>query len=168
MKQTLTRDKKLLGKGAFSRVYANVDGTVTILTQDNTKECLALFCRKMKHLPDTTLLEVGVYKQPRYHKIPAVNQLKEWKVLKNIQKEYNSLSDRNYNALIDLIERYKNELGNDLYEALEELISAYSNYEYNIGFEIARRNLALDNDNNLILLDVIYSPELLNKKRGKK
>ena len=172
-----TKNKPLIGKGLFSKVYGDLNSpTVTIVTVDNAKECLALFCKKMKHLPDTKRIDDGVYIQPRYNRISSVADIKEWKALKKIHNEYNSFtysldyakSIRNYNTLIDLIEKYKDDLGNDLYEALLELISAYSNYEYNIGFEIARRNLALDNEGNLILLDVIFSPELLNKKRGKK
>jgi hypothetical protein len=159
----------LIGKGSFSKVYDNKDGYVLIKTEDPLKDCLANHCSKgIKHLPDTDCLDSGLYRQPKYQKLNSVKHVKDWKILKKIESQYRKLSDKNYNSLIDILESNKEDLTESIYEALTELITSFSDYTYYIGFEIARRNLALDSQNELILLDVLYDIKLLEKIRWKK
>jgi hypothetical protein len=166
-----TKGKKLIGKGVFSNVYDNEDGTVLIKTDDYSKECYALFCQN-KHIPKTEIIAYNLYRQPKYKKIKSVSTIKSWKALRKIQKDYaapykHSYKHYDYEGLISSIEKYKNELEAGIYEALIALVEAYCNYTENIGFDVAKRNLALDNENNLILLDLVFDLKTLGKIRKK-
>jgi len=67
--------------------------------------------------------------------------------------------------LVDSQDEKKNALLQP-YKALASIVRAMSDYSDAFTLEFSPRNLAVDDDGNLVLLDVMFDAELLNSMRG--
>lgn len=168
-----TKGKKMIGRGAFSRVYDNGDDTVTIITRDPAKECYSVFGEAYDILvPQVYQVDFDyfgdkVYMMQKYEKVTSPStqlnkhSLELYKILRNIAKNYSMVS---YNFMYGAFES----LIPNKYEAERDVILALlgdmSNYNsQTVAFEISPRNIAADNDGNLILLDCFFFTDELAK-----
>lgn len=159
--------KNLIGKGAFTKAY-KYKGRVFIKSVDNAKECIALFCKGYRYLPTITRLDYlddgsAIYSMPFYHKL--TKQHKEaWKQYKILQHFFSQCYYDTEKILLNA-DKLKTSAGlkNSLIRLIEMMIN-YNHYE-NIKLELPKHNLAVTKSGRLILLDIIFDVELLNKTR---
>lgn len=164
------KHKNLIGKGVFTKAY-KYKGRVYIKSVDNSKECIALFCRGHRYLPAITRLDYlddgsAIYSMPFYNKLKKSNK-KAWEQYKNL---WNFFSEYNYDAerILSNIDQLKTSTGlkNSLIRLIE-MMANYNHYE-NIKLELPRHNLAVTKSGRLILLDIIFDVELLRTTRRRK
>lgn len=173
---------KYLNKGMFSKVHLNLEDkkTVYIVTNDSVKEGLSQFCDN-KHLPALERLgwikDQVLYKSTLYLPLMASNK-KNWNQLKLLKEAFDKVYYRqdltgklhhiydNYNINCKIIKQFKGTAS--IKKALEELNEAMSNYGSTYLFEFSKRNVFIDQGNNLILLDVMFDAEELQKIRTNK
>jgi hypothetical protein len=157
---------KLLGKGAFSRVYAENNQTVIIHSICPVKEAMSLGWITGDRFPVVERLEPEVYRMKRYDRWLTTKNLCEadkklYTILRRIYREY-SVRDNVATIFEPLRKDYPSE-----YEQLVQACYALANYsdsEYDIRFEISPRNIAVDNG-KLIFLDVFYLSSVLESDR---
>ena len=168
--------KNFLNKGAFSKAY-KINEKVVIRSSDIAKECLAMFCQdeRNKHIPKTSCLDdinnFSVYEMPFYNPLKASSKL-AWSHYKELKK---TLDEMPYDECIqyacfnNYIKRFKAcNVPEELKQALIILISEMMNYSDNIFVEFSPRNLKVDNEGNLILLDIIGDSKSLDNIRKRK
>lgn len=154
---------KMIGKGAFTKAFLAEDKkTVYLKSNDVIKEimCLGWF-------PDNTLFptvelsdrEGYDYKMIYYPRCRSLkNNLKpdQWKIYKQLRditsKVRYSCKTIGYDRCIEMFLTLDD---NDLREIMIEALDACVNADYDIGFEISPRNVAVHNG-NLILLDCFF------------
>lgn len=155
--------KKLIGKGVFSRVYDNNDGTVSVLTCDPLKNCYSIFPNDLTpEILDYEYLGDNMYllQMPKYTKVTSPKkqlnshsyELYQWlRQAKPTNNTYNTLFPYFENCPFD---KYK--------EDLQDLLSSIINYEYcELGFEISPRNIAVKDRGDIVLLDLFFSKKVL-------
>ena len=175
-----TEKKKLLGKGGFTTAYLLGNGTVEIISNDPIKECMSLgwFPRgrlfpKIKqifdHDPDSIykIYHMEFYDRPRSLKSNLCPH--DWELYKELRKLYIPCHTEDYmkcdkwhGAFDTISDKFSAEK-----EEIKEALDACSNYGTDIGFEISPRNVAL-RDDNLILLDVFYMHRKCREMRKSK
>jgi hypothetical protein len=158
-----TKGKKLIGRGAFSKVWDNGDGTVTIKSKDYAKECMALFIDSDR-FPKIECIDCdcdngSTYIMPKYNKVKAIKRdlsAHDYGLYTYLRKvvSIENHNMHNYYKLFDLFssmpEQYANERA-QLLDALGEL----ANYGQDICFEISPRNVFIVNG-KLIFADVFF------------
>lgn len=183
---------KQIGKGRFTTAfYSPRTEKVYLFLKDGedgdaSKEILSHLHSTNKHIPQTEFFDTTpdgrIYTQPLYRPLTAANQV-AWKQFKQLQKAYEEIAikfnrdmsvftrnsrewlyrcNETMQTLIDLVE------DSDLREALETLLYATQNYGGSWMFEFAKRNLAVDEKGNLILLDAIFNREILLRQTENK
>ena len=164
---------KLIGKGAFSKVYDNGDNTVTIKTKDWAKEALALWVDNDR-FPKVERLdydEISTYKMKKFDKVKAIKRdLNDYDyalytyLRKNVcasnlgwgeSHDYSTL----YEAFSNMPEGFKED-AQKLIDALDEM----SNYGQDVSFEISPRNVFIENG-RLIFADVFFFQSQLAEVR---
>lgn len=183
---------KKIGKGLFAKVYEDPKdfNYVIIVTNadDNVKEIYAQLTsyrtnnswevkEPIKYIPFTEILgnvdRTGerVFRQKRYFKLdknsPA-NKLANWLILIN-KKFWKTISSEERIKTYNLVGKFMdflrvNNYPEDLYESLD-YIQSWNQEEY--GWEFSKRNLAQDENGELVLLDVIFDSALTAKIREK-
>lgn len=184
--ETIIKGRKLIGKGAFSKVYDDGEHVI-IATVDPAKEVFADLTRYSVHnryLPVTVRLDNNeseryFYSQQKFDPVKSVKDFEEIKILQNLQKDFvdrlnkhdneirkNPDTYRKYRVVIFLeaLEDHKDLMNEDLYDALHDTASHFGNFSHNLGFEVAKRNLKRNGD-QLILLDCFFCHDLLRKVR---
>lgn len=173
---------RLIGKGAFSRVYMSdeIDKNVIILTNDPAKECLSMNWHDNESGVFPTLERVDcnddchVYTQKYYPRVRSLkNNLKpdQWelyKELRNLSSNTNYCENK-YNRYQNLYEAFENaDIEETVKYDLLSMLDALSNFGPDIVFEISPRNVTVDNG-KLILIDCFFFvsalDEVLKKKR---
>lgn len=170
----------MVGKGYFSRVYDYVGNQVLIVSNCVQKEGLALgFFPETPLYPKLERLIYGgsdysLYKMAKLNKIVApkrqLNALgyKRYKLLDAVQKGY----DEWMYGRCDNLHVILNEIGlkskdKELHEAITQGLEAMMNFEGNpkeICFEFSRRNVLADDEGNLVLSDIFFLPNAIEKK----
>lgn len=151
---------KCIGQGSFTKAYRAGD-TVYLITNDWTKEAMALFCEG-PHLPKIERLDNDyrgtgrqLYRLPYYEALKPVHEkaTAQWRQLLKVlgMKAHGGSS---YDVVMPKLLKMENK--SSVLTALENLLSACSNYHANFSLEFPRRNLKVDTGGNLILLDVVY------------
>lgn len=166
-----TKGLKLIGRGMFSRVYAENDSTVLINSCDPIKECLASWGLADSELfPTLERVEYGCYsslfRMKRYNKVRAPKQeLESWDY--NVYLECRKLMSMSYDDNYQFANCVKSlDLDEETKGALVEGFESCMNYTNNVGFEISPRNIAVDNG-KLILLDVFFDKNRVLAIRSK-
>ena len=161
------KSKNLIGKGVFTKAY-KYKGRVYIKSVDTAKECIALFCRGYGYLPAITRLDYlddgsDVYSMPFYYKLSKRHK-EAWKQYKLLQHFFDEYGYDTEKILLNA-DKLKTSAGlkNSLIRLIEMMIN-YNHYE-NIKLELPKHNLAVTKSGRLILLDIIFDVELLNKTR---
>ena len=160
-------------RGRFTHCYLFHNYAV-LYSIDILKECSALYSFTTHddnpHLPEIDRFD-GLdkwYIMPRY--LPLTKQhTKAWQQYRALQKLLNvhrSMFFENPRYTIDkcykfaeIVKQYDEKLG----EALSAIVDNVSNGSSNLMFEFPKSNLAVDNDGNLILLDVIFNLDYLRQ-----
>lgn len=167
-----TKGLKLIGKGAFSRVYDAGD-CVLIKSNDYAKEAFSIglmpsganwpACEKLEHG------EVSLYKMPKYEKFIRKAQLsqEQYAIYKALKKliDANMSWNNDYFFWVNLFNK-DNTLPPAIREQICEALDGLANYGTDIQIEISRRNVAVLNG-KLILLDLFFFSSLLKQNRSK-
>lgn len=166
-----------LGKGRFSTCYKTSDTVYTFTNEhDYSKEAISMWCdTEIKHIPKIEYVgDSGlqrVYKMPLYKKLMAKNK-KAWEQYKELQRAENKKfefiqSIPNFNWKIhglDIMHKMIDIIQNEeIKEALTEIRNGISNYGLSYCFEFPKRNLVVDENDDIILLDVVFNTELIKK-----
>lgn len=158
---------KLIGKGAFSKVYDNGE-TVYIITIDKVKEAIALFLDPSRHIPKIEMVECldsgeYVYTMQKYEVSRSVipklksDQAEIYRLLRKIPLFQGSNAYDRYSYYYG---QFSNLPDSAIKSDLIDMLDAISNYDTRIGFEISPRNVAVSNG-DLVLLDVFFiTPDL--------
>jgi hypothetical protein len=176
---------KRIASGAFSKVYRGDDGLIyacNIITDsrelESSKEAIALFVSKGKHIPNITyhgdvyIPRLGycyVYSMPEYSPLSgeAKNQAK---LLNRLWKEF--LAD-NYSLMIKIsgyefshkvIEFFRGKIDECLRESIIDIVDATASYGDSYRLEFPLQNLKQDSKGNLILLDIIFNHKALKRR----
>lgn len=196
---TLPNGKKVdieeIGKGHATVAYKGSDGWVYLVTSDESgdksKEILSdmnkfesgrVWAESKKHIPYVE--EVGflrnrgvdtmICRMPLYHKLSASNK-KSWKDYRDIEKFFYLPPSR---SVVEFVNTYPEDsdrvrgVSASISASLIHLASFLMNYGDDFVFDIHRSNLARDDNDNLILLDVFVDSKahrsfLLKKQREK-
>lgn len=160
-------------RGRFTHCYMFHNYAI-LYSIDILKECSALYSfteyADNPHLPEIDFFD-GLnnwYIMPKY--FPLTKEYpKAWQQYRALQKllsvhrdmffeNLNYTTDKCY-KFAEIVKDYDEKLG----EALAAIVDNVSNGSDNLMFEFQNRNLAVDNDGNLILLDVIFNRDYLFK-----
>jgi len=162
-----TKGKKVLGTGAFSKVWDNNDGTVLIRSICYQKEAFSngwgnsgdLF-PKLEYV-DSDDFGNRFYTMKKYNKVKGIKSnvnTHQWEFYCWLRRVHGSFySTSIYDGYSLLYSMFDNMPVQFSYES-EQLIScidALSNYGTDIAFEISPRNVCI-NDGKLILLDCFF------------
>ena len=174
-----TIEAEYLGRGQFTTAYV-ADDLVYLVVPDDcgdfSKDILES-CEPMPHLPTCEkfgMTETGtVWREHLYAPLTRANK-QAWADFKTLQKArdeaWAQAQGRNFSVhnghvvmqtTVDLLP------DGPLKNALDELRSAAANYGSSYCFEFAKRNLAVDKDGRLILLDCTFDLETVHKLRTK-
>lgn len=164
---------KLIGKGAFSKVYELGERHVLIHSRDMQKAFISEQGQGMFKMPEMELVRDDSelpykegyrwYVSPRYRKVRAfTKELKPedvalYRQLREIQTKWWSGYSQIKGAF-NAAGLFK------LADVVEELAN-YINTDH-LRFEISPRNIALDANGDLVLLDCFYCIEALNQGKG--
>ena len=176
------KNLKLIGKGAFSKVYTSLELDYVVITKgDYIKEAMAFnWFPDSIHFPKIEEIKIGneyFWKMKKYNKTKKIKDLLIetdfifYKKLQKIYKENLSIflnkKDLNdsYNVLYKLFS--ESSLTEDQKELMVDALSACSNYGSDVGFEISPRNIYIDN-NRLILGDCFFIKSQLIEIRQSK
>lgn len=180
-----------LGKGSFTKAFLGADGFVYLFTRegedtgDYSKEILANIDSSNPYLPKVETMGYfdggRVYRMPRYNvplrKGDSATAWAEYKILAKCRetaylkvmtqtRRSGSIGIWNYGYTIadETMACAEGDFP-EVVEALQELADAMVNYGTGYTFEFAPRNLGTDASGHLILLDVTYDMEAMEKKR---
>lgn len=160
-----------LSRGAFTKAYRSNDKVYayTIIGKhtDYSKEAIATFCEG-KHIPAIEVLgesnEYRVYQMPFYQKLEK-KHAQAWSDFRKLLKIWEKLvyGATRYLHGYELCEAFEkavrdSDLSDDLKGAVTDIMYAVSNYGDSYRVEICQRNLKVDKDGNLILLDIVFNP----------
>ena len=170
---------KLIGKGAFSKVYRKDDEPfVTVISSDYVKECLS-----WGWMPDDSLFpkverieydEPSIYRMPYYPRVKAPKQelnersyalyveLRKFMLSTPVCDNIYDLYDVTWEHISTIDSRFKKEK-----TLLRDALSALSNYGSDMCFEISPRNISKTNRGKLVLLDCFFFKSQLIKARSK-
>jgi len=178
-----TAPMAFLGRGFFTTAWKDLEGSVTLISSDPLKEALALFAdQSLPHVPKIERLECDrpdgsqAYRMPYYERLTAKHK-EAWRIYRGLEKAWTSMAckppheprlaiDKSEKILDDLI--VAAEVPASVTGALRSMLDAASNYGSGIALEFAPRNLAVDSEGNLILLDVMFDAERIAEYQRKK
>lgn len=175
---------KFLGKGAFAKCYkSEEDGLVYSFVasgqneSDYSKQAIAEFTdQNNPYIPKIEQLgefddNGGIlYRMPFYQPLTKQSGW-AWSEFQLLKQAINCLyPDKTYgydrnSAIIEYL-RQKGQVSSDLVSALEDINTACSNYSLDYLFEFCQRNLKVDDNGHLILLDCIFNRDALKEKRN--
>lgn len=184
-------DVQQIGKGTFAVAYKVVgkDEVIVIVDEaksgDYAKSILAEANYEdhgNPHLPRVERLGEdsrgrSAFRMPLYRaplkKADSARAWDQYKALKecweaalaDVRRSTRNLTYDGYRIMDAVVECADQYVDGDLVEALEALRDGASNYGSDWTFEFSPRNLATDSKGNLVLLDVLFSMEAMEKIR---
>lgn len=160
----------LIGKGEFSKVYRKTKKLVHIVSVDPVKEAISLgWCSKGHMIPKLTRIRTGIYTGIYYPKVASLKRslkplhYKRYQALRKLNKFFSFNNGTNF-----WIQKFKTLKDPYLRAVMSEFMYGLSNYSTNICFEISPRNVAVSPTGGLILLDVFFEINALEKIRESK
>ena len=153
-----------LGKGLFSKAYIvqTSNGPYVLLySTDYIKEVLALYADKSNpHVPKIWRYDTNIYLMPYYRPLTLKYRVawKEYRTLEKLWKRAKYKSIIGYQAIEEFISLCKlsPHISKNIVAALQEIYDVSLNYGQDILFEIAPRNLGVNNNGQLILRDICF------------
>ena len=184
---------KKIGKGMFSTAYLGTDGRVYLVTKDDggdyAKEILAMIYDdgdRSPYIPpvkregmtnDASVFSMPLYKAPlRKADSPKAwaqyrTLMRCWSQAQTVVRKRLGYRERmtyyGYDIMVQTVEcaEVDKDATPGLIRALELLRDAAANYGSDWSFEFAPRNLATTKGGNLVLLDALFSMELVERRR---
>jgi len=167
---------KLIGSGAFTRCYelASDPSRVVIITVDPLKEAYSDISIDPPgdHFPQLEWIAHGLYIAPRYERVTAPKRQltpEDYAAYKAARRllpgalfggKHKWFSDAVYEISTQLIIQGHDDIGCALQRGMDSVM----NYGHDISMEISPRNIAVDKQGRLILLDVFYDVEEMHGK----
>ena len=169
---TSTKGLKLIGKGAFTKAFLNVDNSVILVSCCPIKECMSNgWFPDSELFPKLERVDSDVYSTYTMEYYPRLkgelkanldaDQYAIYKTLRAFNDIYTINQFNRVEAIYKAFEGINDEV---LKDVMLEALEACSNYGSDIGFEISPRNVAVKNG-KLILLDCFYHIGTLTKVR---
>lgn len=161
-----------LGKGMFCQAWQNKNDVYLIVdsVNDPSKEILCSIYKeegKVKHLPGCQRIDTYgdkyVYLMPYYRNITAKDKeaWKQYRELKNFRESISSFAHKcQHDVNLEVLKFIPK---SPIRNALELLLNWSTNYGDQIGWEFSPRNLGVDSRGNLILRDVMFDCEKIEK-----
>lgn len=173
-----------IGKGMFAKVYRALDGdrrVYAFVTGCYMKEAISDVDHVhvpaiMRHNDVSIYSETQVFSMPFYNKLTAKDkdawetykELKDaceqakqeiiWPKIHSVRNVWSVYGMDAAQRTIDIL-REKGTVSTDILDALQIIWDNVSNYGQSCTFEFAPRNLAVDDEGNLILLDIAFDTE---------
>lgn len=177
---------KYLGKGAFAKCYTDGESVYSFIRIpysgeiDYSKEGISQWADgDNPHIPQYTEIDIDddskrLYKSPLYLDLTPANKI-AWNQAKELYKAWNSLDWNDYKKLQfgyeinrEIIKRLDGKIPESIIAALHSINDALRNYGDHYRFEFPKRNLKVDHNGNLILLDVIFNSHALKSYQESK
>ncbi len=164
-----------LGSGAFTRAFRHEDGDVILYSACNAKECMSLgWFPTHRLIPELRRVGTQTYCMRYLHKLPNKADLKpqaaeDLRVLRAVEREWCEYPcPVNRVSILEVLRECITKRGEHLTELLLECVDAMTSYTSQVGFECPRRNLRVDDDGNLIMLDCFFdqNQNLLHHRQG--
>lgn len=161
---------KFVGKGKFSKVFRVGDRVVYYTKNDCTKDALAMFGRRIMHLPEIIKHDVVktsdgkgwfVYSSPYYKNLTSKYK-SAWETYRKLIRAYVSFlrgtSSFGYNLAVEFIEYLKkiNFTPKSIIRALEHIIDIGSSCGEYIYFDFHKGNFGVNEYGVLIFRDPLY------------
>ncbi len=173
-KGELTLTGEYLGKGSFSTCF-KVDSLVYSFVRtdkdhvDYSKEAISQWAEENPHIPE--FKNVGDFKNGEVYTSPLYNELtkknkqawSQYKLIASLANKNLRYNKKGYNLFInrEFIDSLKDVISDEIFNALHILNDAMSNYGDFYMMEFPKRNLKVNDEGNLILLDVFFNPKAL-------
>ena len=175
-----TLEAAYLGRGSFVTCYEHEGIVYSFIKENNnrefdySKEGIAEWADNNNiHVPDFNYMGTfddgtKLYTSPLYGDLKASHKIawSQYKQLKNAWESIPFTLERGYYKNNRIIDSLRDIVSGELIEALETINDSCSNYGDYYLFEFPKRNLKVDSDGNLILLDVIFNPRALNSYKS--
>lgn len=179
-----------LGKGQFTECWLDEStGDVWQWSTDVVKECIEAWADQDNiHVPKQERVDWSdddrlLFKAKFYHPLTAKNKTawRQFRILEAARQEaqeqlfkennvgfYSRMSprqfwtSRGYDVAQRTINLVRDKLPQELIEGLESIYDAAINAGSGVTFEFPKRNLAVDDRGNLILLDIAFNTDKIN------
>ena len=175
-----------LGAGTWCTAYRDVSSPETVYLRvkpgDSSKHILS-DCDG-SHIPQLERIGMSgdddIWRTRYYERLSAKHKA-AWSQYRRLSKENmaarvanmhqawnsgpRSSVDWGYAAMVDTVSRMDGTADRTLQEALQAIVDSAANYGQSYTFEFAPRNLAVDGDGTLILLDPIFDLEAIRQKQ---
>lgn len=169
---TSTKGLKLIGKGAFTKAFLNVDNSVILVSCCPIKECMSNgWFPDSELFPKLERVDSDVYSTYTMEYYPRLKgglkanlDADQYAIYKTLRDLDGICTANPFNRFDALYKAFEGIECDDLQEVMLEALEACSNYGSDIGFEISPRNVAVKNG-KLILLDCFYHIGTLTKVR---
>lgn len=173
---------ELIAKGAFTYVFTHSDSTkVLVVSNCSFKECNSMGWlpesdSEYYYYPTITKLDYNegynLFVMPKYIKVGRPKQQlnsQAYEIYKELREHFAALTAGH--KLWDQFKIFENLIfsSDNLKEFVQESLNASGNYTDSTGWEISPRNIATDDQGNLVLLDVMFNRAILKhmyKKAG--
>lgn len=171
-----------LGKGRFCTAYQSLNRAdlVWLVVQqhhgDYSKEILIeagmesnRYIPQLEHVGD--MGEATVYQTRFYHKLTAVSKgaWREYRILQRareaVWRTVPTGPCKGLDVMDAIIKAVECAVSGELLEALAQIRDSCTNYGQSYTFEFAPRNLAVNDDGGLILLDPVFNLETIERDR---
>ena len=169
------RTVKRIGSGAFTKAYLMENGRVLLRSCDPIKEAMAWgWFPKSEYFPEVSMLDNGVYEMQYYQRVRSLKSAlapAQWAIYKSLRNIWNEhcRKCRDYYDWYMVFEREAaDEYGvpEHVVQIILEALDACLNYDSSVNFEIAPRNVAVQ-DGQLVLLDCFYLQSTLDAVSGR-
>lgn len=167
--RTDTKHKRI-GKGLWTTAYQVDEKTVEIVTADWSKECMHRFCQGNPYIPCMEYVDTGEetdrYRMPYYHKLRAKHKT-AWADYKDLKAFADSLPGQiNPNIWREKLEQ-DTTMNAILKDAVDTLLRNFMNYANEMFLDVYPRNMGVDDNGHLILLDVLVDVHKLQEVRDR-
>lgn len=176
-----TKGLTIIGRGTFSACYDYSESQVLVLSNCPVKEALslgffpengALNWPKVERVEFMHKGDKTLYIMPKYTKVKGVkkdlkpNDYTLYKMLKKLEFIFHGIDTKNtydnYSVLYNLVQN-ADYIPDNIKTEFCKALDAVANYTSAIGFEVSPRNLALNENGDMVLLDLFFSIEQLKK-----
>ena len=171
---------RFLGAGEFAKCFLYDNFVYSFVKYGNresdySKEAISLYTDENNpHIPEFEKLDSPsdfymIFKSPYYKELTTENK-EAWKIAKELKRIWQntqySIHKNGWNTNEDIINRLKESaiIPDSIIEAIESINVACSNYGLDYYLEFPKRNLKVNDNGELILLDCIFNSKAKNIK----
>jgi len=166
-----------LGAGHYAKAFRDGSDVYILVKDCLMKEAIAMFAQGHVHVPVVEKLdslpdeETVLYRMDYYEPLTSAHKTawQHFRALQRILEDARSTRDFGHdimNAVCDGAREAK--LPDSLIEALEALTIAGSTYGDGVCFEFAQRNLGVDEQGRLVLRDILFDADKIQREYAEK